>query len=160
MSYVMRRIRGIILVGACLLSICNPVRSSEIAGKIESIIADLNREPNEMVRFGNAGRLATFIGSQAKESLETLDENSIDTIASLLSDNNVAVRASAAIALGDIGPSAMRAVPALENGLKRVDEGVTIPIFGTIGPSATVETEIRRALDKIRGKRQDSTQDK
>jgi hypothetical protein len=91
--------------------------------------------------------LAHFV--QQLPAPDQLDPGTIDQVASLLSDANLLVRFWAAAALGLIGPTAMRAVPALEKALEEA-EIFENSGFLYFGPSQVDVIQI--ALERITGK--------
>lgn len=77
----------------------------------------------------------------------------IDAIARLLRSRNDSIRAWAAAALGDIGPRARRAIPALEKALREVP---MLYAGSIMKPELDSSAAIVPALERIRGEPRDS----
>jgi HEAT repeat protein len=120
---------------------------SELAAKIELVIEQIKAERSTTVRTDVARRLCALLQHQARSDLDALEARPVDDIAGLLGDRDDSVRYWAAMALGQIGPSANRAVPALERALKEIE-----PVPGVVVPAKSSESGIRFALRRIAGK--------
>jgi hypothetical protein len=140
--------------------VCNSANETNMVAKIEAMVADIHRESDAGARIQAARELSLFVRGQERKSLDKLDGGAIDAIASLLRDKLDTVKSWAAIALGEIGPTASRAVPALESARKHIEPALEYPIIGKIGPSTSADAEIQDALEKIRGKRTEPNRNK
>jgi HEAT repeat protein len=139
-------------------AICGSLNESDdVKHRIETVVAEIKSESVASVRLDEANRLWLFVHQQERTALETLDNQSIDTVASLLEAKDVSVRSFGARILGDIGPRAERAIPALKDALTDVTPVLALPVIGLVfvGPSAICD--IREALEKIEGKSLDYT---
>ncbi|WP_211441835.1 HEAT repeat domain-containing protein [Collimonas humicola] len=98
--------------------------------KIEGLIAKTTSELPDSDRAAFARQLPDLI-KQADKS--DISNELIDKIATLLSDREDVIRLYAAVTLGNIGPNAVRAVPALERALKEAQNFSNSPkdAFGT-----------------------------
>src|SRR4051794_18236572 len=107
----------------CLWLIGSNVCAEDIGldSRIQSIVSEIEHESDSKTRIAAAKRLSQTIRSLPKVALVNIEQDSIVAISSLLGDRLDAVKAYAAIALGDIGPPAKIAVPALEAGIKRME---------------------------------------
>jgi HEAT repeat protein len=85
------------------------------AAAVDRLLGQIRSEPSGNARSEMAKDLAVFL-TDLPDSVraQAIDEGRIDAIASLLNDENDSVRFWAAGALGKIGPTATRAVPALK----------------------------------------------
>ena len=79
-----------------------------------------------------------------------IDDSVIDRLAELLSDDSDAVRYWVAASLGTIGPRAVRAVPALEEALRRVEDYRRSYL---VGPSSDSKQFVLMALEAITGEK-------
>ena len=79
-----------------------------------------------------------------------IDVSMIDRLAELLSDDSDAVRYWVAASLGTIGPRAVRAVPALEEALRRVEDYRRSYL---VGPSSDSKQFVLMALEAITGEK-------
>ena len=116
---------------------------------IEAMVESIRTEPDFASRIGAARELSIFIRKQIRERLDGLSEKSVIAIASLLNDRLDQVKSYAATALGDIGPAARSALPALKSALRDVEPAFESPIIGKIGVSSTAAPEILEALRRI-----------
>ncbi|HIC82365.1 MAG TPA: hypothetical protein EYH07_17975 [Kiloniellaceae bacterium] len=90
------------------------------------------------------GMVIRYLSAEGK--LETIDDSHIDDLAELLEDESDALRGVVAGALGHLGPRAARAVPALEEALRKVEAmRQALPIL----PQADSAYTIKQALRKI-----------
>jgi HEAT repeat protein len=77
----------------------------------------------------------------------------VDDIAALLDDPADGVRMGAAMALGYIGPPAMRAVPALKRTIKQLDDILDADSTDPVLPVDSSGEEAREAVRKITGEK-------
>ncbi len=85
----------------------------------------------------------------AEGRLDSVNDSHIEDLAALLEDESDAVRERVAAVLGHLGPRAARAVPALEDALRRVEAmRRALPIL----PQADSAQTIKQALRRISGK--------
>jgi hypothetical protein len=141
---------GLVLVAPSGISVAQD--GAGLGTKIAAAIVEIKNETIASVRIDDARSLSLFIRSQERVALEKLDDKTIDLLASLLEDRLEGERSWIAMSLGDIGPRAKRAVPALESALTDREPVINGPLLGiiVIGPSAS--PEIYEALEKILGK--------
>jgi len=90
-----------------------------IGAEVANRVASVEKATTADVRIESAAHLAEFIASRGPVEIANLDPPIIDGIARLLTDNDDWVRFYVAAALGFLGPSARRAIPALERALER-----------------------------------------
>jgi len=113
------------------------------------------REKDETQRRKLAWDLAYRTHQLAEEERLSISQESVDSIAFLLSDRNDTVVTYAAIALKKAGPRAKSALPALRKALASpsVDRPVANEVTSTIEFSRIDRKgEIERAIDVIEGK--------
>jgi hypothetical protein len=120
-------------------------KSDAVTAKIEEMIKDIKAD-NSWHRMEQAQRLMGFLLQQDQSVVQSLDDEAIDDIAALLSDDDDGVRLWAAGALGLIGPRAKRAIPALERALKNAELPPGAAVTGVWSGSA-----IQIALNRITG---------
>lgn len=101
---------------------------AEIASRVEKV----ENAPDTDARIESAVHLAEYIASRGPVEIANVDPPIIDDMAELLSDNEDWVRFYVAASLGFFGPSARRAIPALERALKR-NEIPADPATGSSG---------------------------
>jgi hypothetical protein len=91
--------------------------------------------------------------NRARSEINAIDAGIIDQIANLLGDDDDAVRAWAAAALGDIGAPAKRTIPALERALREgAAPGAGMRVDGGLMCDLCSHSSIMRALQKIDGR--------
>jgi len=90
-----------------------------IDGEIANRVAMIEAAPDTDARIESAAHLAEYIASRAPVEISNIDPPVIDDMAELLNDNDDWVRFYVAASLGFLGPSARRAIPALEKALAR-----------------------------------------
>lgn len=113
------------------------------------------REEDEGLRRKLAWDLGYRTYQLAEEDRLSISQESVDSIAFLLSDRNDTVVSYAAIALSNAGPRAKSALPALRNALASpsVDRPDANEVTSTIEFSRIDRNgEIGRAIDVIEGK--------
>jgi HEAT repeat protein len=130
-------------------AICGSLNQSDVKRRIETAIVGIKSESVFHLRIAEARRLWLFVHDQKPLTLETLDDESIDGVASLLEDDNESVKSFAAKILGAIGPRAERAVPALKNALTVVKPILASPLFGVVVVQPSAISDILEALEKI-----------
>jgi len=108
-------------------------------------IAQLHSEVSSYERANLAEKLANLIREVNPNKIRDAE---IDEISDLLGDSFDPVRMWCAFALGNIGPRALRAIPALQNALKS-----PIPVTPSFFAQPTMDSSmaIQTALRKIRG---------
>jgi hypothetical protein len=121
--------------------------ATELTSKIELMIDHIKAERSSTVRTEVVQRLSAMLQHQDYSDVDILEARPIDDIAGLLSDRDDSVRYWAAMALGQIGPPAGRAVPALERALREVEASTS-----AIVAAKTSESGIRFAVRTITGK--------
>jgi uncharacterized protein (DUF2336 family) len=108
------------------------------------VIRRIQTEPSPRKRSDLAEQLALLV-RQAEPA--KFDAKVVDDMAALLDDSEPSVRIWAAGALGNIGPYATRAVPALEKALREEEAASASQLFV---PALGEDVIIRHALAKIR----------
>lgn len=116
---------------------------------IHSDIRKINSESDRGKRIDLSTELAFYVRDHpdCKNGSKIVDD-----LVTLLSDKVDGVRMGAAMALGYIGPPAMRAVPALEKAVKESD-AIMDADPDTVLPVNSSGEEAREALRKITGKK-------
>jgi HEAT repeat protein len=123
------------------------------AVEIERMVSEIKKErpptgASWVMRIALAKRLFDDIRSLTRTELGNLVPHVVDSVASLLGNEDQTVRSYAADALRQMGPLASRAVPALNEALKEVELRPGTDIVRT-GPYSG--PAIRRALESITG---------
>lgn len=122
-----------------------PERQSDTVANIERLITQIQTEQSPRIRWDLAQQLSDLVRRADPADINT---DVIDHIAGLLSDRADFVRLWAAVALGNIGPPARRAIPALEKALSE------LPVLysgAVMQPALDSSGAIVPALRKIRG---------
>jgi hypothetical protein len=138
------RIRLVLLAALCWFGIVSVDVQAEQpqVRDLGILIEKIKQETDSRRRYDLATELAHGV-SQLRAS-EQIDDKFIDDLAGLLGDR--VVRFWIAGSLGQLGPRAMRAVPALESALK--EEEVAERAMSGV-PSVSIGDAIRLALKKI-----------
>jgi hypothetical protein len=117
MALGMRRafpaIMAMALIGA------NSASAQSIDAEIAQRVAQIQRASDASMRIDRAAHLAEYIASRGPLDVSNVEAPVVDDMAQLLEDNTDLVRFYAAASLGFLGPSARRAIPALEKALAR-----------------------------------------
>jgi len=95
------------------------VAQPTIDGEIANRVALIEGAPDTDARIESAAHLAEYIASRGPVEISNIDPPVIDEMAELLNDGEDWVRFYVAASLGFLGPSARRAIPALEKALAR-----------------------------------------
>ena len=90
-----------------------------IDAEIASRLAKIENAPSADARIEWAAHLAEYLASRGPVELNNVDPPIVDDMAQLLSDSEDWVRFYIAASLGFLGPSARRAIPALERALEQ-----------------------------------------
>jgi len=90
-----------------------------IDNEIAERVAKVEGAADTDARIESAAHLAEYIASRGPVEIANIDPPIIDDMAELLSDGEDWVRFYVAASLGFLGPSARRAIPALEHALER-----------------------------------------
>jgi len=98
-----------------------PAAQLSIGAEVANRIASIEKASTTDARIESAAHLAEYIASRGPVEISNLDPPIIDGMAQLLTDNDDWVRFYVAAALGFLGPSARRAIPALERALERTE---------------------------------------
>lgn len=146
-----------ILVGTMVFNFCAQLHASSIQqlennGVVESInqtIAQLHASDDVAERVTKAEDLANLTASLCPDDIESLPDEIIDSLASLVEDPSAGVMHFAAMALGNLGPRAAPAVPVLEKVVAQIEEKERDAV---IAPSMTAALELYVALNKITGR--------
>jgi HEAT repeat protein len=116
--------------------------------KVNELAEEIQNAPPSRDRGEMARQLQILVDRRARKSAP---KELIERLINLMSDENVEVRLWTAAALGDLGPQAAPAIPALEKARKE-DEALLQKIGG--GRSGIwVMDAVDVALEKIRGKK-------
>lgn len=134
------------------LALCAPGAAAQsIDVEISERVALVQSAPNESMRIERAAHLAEYIASRGPLDVANVEAPVVDDMAELLDDDVDLVRFYAAASLGFLGPSARRAIPALEEAFARRERERGI-VFGQprvfISPVSSVQA-ICAALTKI-----------
>ena len=105
------------IVAAALIG-ANSASAQSIDAEIAERIAQVQSAPDTTMRIDRAAHLAEFIASRGPLEVSNVEPPVVDDMAELLEDNTDLVRFYAAASLGFLGPSARRAIPALEKALE------------------------------------------
>jgi HEAT repeat protein len=87
--------------------------------EISERVAQIQSASDPSMRIDRAAHLAEYIASRGPLDVANVEAPVVDDMAGLLEDNADLVRFYAAASLGFLGPSARRAIPALEKALER-----------------------------------------
>jgi HEAT repeat protein len=93
--------------------------AQSIDAEIAERVAQVQSAPDTSMRIDRAAHLAEYIASRGPLDVSNVEAPIVDDMAQLLEDNTDLVRFYAAASLGFLGPSARRAIPALEKALAR-----------------------------------------
>jgi HEAT repeat protein len=136
-------------LGAFIYTLSATASGDELTVKIESIIDQIKTERSSTVRTDAAEKLSALLQHRDRSDIDALEARVIDDIAGLMSDRDDSIRCWGALALGQIGAPAERAVPALERALKEIE-----PVPGSLVADKSSESCIISALRRITGKAQ------
>lgn len=126
----------------------SPIKCASYEKKIELQVKRIRSTSAANVRDDKAVDLAAFVHAHPNCAIRSAV---VDDIASLLDDDDDGVRWGIALALKNIGPPAITAVPKLEKALRESDEKIAAdpsPVTPTVYSGQT----IRQALKSITGK--------
>jgi HEAT repeat protein len=98
------------------------VRAQSIDTEIAERLAEVQSATDPSTRIDRAAHLAEYIASRGPLDVANVEPPIVDGMAELLEDNADLVRFYAAASLGFLGPSARRAIPALEKALEQREE--------------------------------------
>lgn len=125
-------------------------KSKAVDLKIQSLVNEVKTQERDARRVEAARQLSAFVKQQDRKAVESISDESLRAIASLLKDRSDIVVAFAAITLGDIGPPAKPVRGALQAAIDNVGFAVDEK-FGKFGVSSNAVLDMRRALKKISG---------
>ena len=111
--------RAFPLVLALALFCAEGAAAQSIDSEIAERVALIQSASDTSMRIDRAAHLAEYIASRGPLDVSNVEAPVVDDMAELLDDNIDLVRFYAAASLGFLGPSARRAVPALERALER-----------------------------------------
>ena len=114
--------RAFPLVVALALLGASVVRAQSIDTEIAERVAEVQSATDPSTRIDRAAHLAEYIASRGPLDVANVEPPIVDGMAELLEDNADLVRFYAAASLGFLGPSARRAIPALEKALEQREE--------------------------------------
>lgn len=126
----MSRLSGWLLIGIAVLPCalgCNAdtlnrhEAETEAMRELRKTIASV-AHASESAKPVLAARLSTQVEGMLATERERIQPSDVDAIAALLGEDNIFVRYHAASTLGAIGPRALRAIPALEAAISRIEE--------------------------------------
>ncbi len=116
---------------------------------LDQLIADVQREPSDAVRWGKAMDLAMLLKHLADaDQLQTISDATVDALADLVIDPTTRLGASAA--LGQIGARAVRAVPALQAAFDSACNDLRARNFVVLGLDDTMV--VGSVLERITGR--------
>ena len=110
--------RALPLVVALALIGADRASAQSIDSEIAERVAEVQSATDPSIRIDRAAHLAEYIASRGPLDIANVEPPVVDDMAELLKDNTDLVRFYAAASLGFIGPSARRAIPALEEALE------------------------------------------
>ena len=111
--------RAVPLVVASALLGASAVCAQSIDTEIAERVAEVQSATDPSTRIDRAAHLAEYIASRGPLDVANVEPPIVDGMAELLEDNADLVRFYAAASLGFLGPSARRAIPALEKALEQ-----------------------------------------
>jgi HEAT repeat protein len=114
--------RAFPLVVALALLGASAVCAQSIDTEIAERVAEVQSATDPSTRIDRAAHLAEYIASRGPLDVANVEPPIVDGMAELLEDNADLVRFYAAASLGFLGPSARRAIPALEKALEQREE--------------------------------------
>jgi hypothetical protein len=110
---------ALLIVAALALLGAQGAAAQSLDDEISSRIAMVESAVDTSVRIDRAAHLAEYVASRRPLDLSSVEPPVVDEMAALLDDDVDLVRFYAAAALGFLGASARRAIPALERALAR-----------------------------------------
>jgi hypothetical protein len=116
------------------------------SSKFNQLLLGAVKEGNADNKAKDLKAVGDLVKSMSEDQKKSITRKQIDDLAYFLRDQNDTVRMYAAIALGRIGSSAERAIPALELALKNRAPSPTI-----VDPSLGSDSAIHAAIIRIRG---------
>ena len=111
--------RAVRLVSALALMCAGGAAAQSIDDEIAARLAQIQSASDTSIRIDRAAHLAEYIASRGPLDVASVEAPVVDEMAELLDDNADLVRFYAAASLGFLGPTARRAIPALEKALER-----------------------------------------
>lgn len=111
--------RAVPLVAALALTYAGGAAAQSIDDEIAARLAQIQSASDASIRIDRAAHLAEYIASRGPLDVANVEAPVVDEMAELLDDNADLVRFYAAASLGFLGPTARRAIPALEKALER-----------------------------------------
>lgn len=115
--------RRVFLPAIALVLLCAAGAAAQsIDSEISERVARVQSTPDESMRIEHAAHLAEYIASRGPLDVSNVEAPVVDDMADLLDDDVDLVRFYAAASLGFLGPSARRAIPALEEALARREQ--------------------------------------
>ncbi len=114
-------------------------------GTISVAVRNIEASSQEETRMESATALYECIDGLSAAQKNTLSSEDVDELADLLLSSDDGVRAAGAIALGNVGSKAFRALPRLRVAL---EESRRLKL-GQIGPSVGSQSAILKAIEKI-----------
>jgi len=143
--------RAFPLVVALALIAADGAAAQSIDSEIAERVAQIHSASDAGMRIDRAAHLAEFIASRGPLDVANIEAPVVDDMAELLEDNADLVRFYAAASLGFLGPSARRAIPALEKALERREgeRGIVSGQPNVFRTAVSSEQAICAALSKI-----------
>jgi hypothetical protein len=134
------------------LALCaSAVAAQSIDTEIAERVASVQSATDPGMRIDRAAHLAEYIASRGPLDVADVEAPVVDDMAELLNDNADLVRFYAAASLGFLGPTARRAIPALEKALERREgeRGIAAGQPKVFTSAVSSEQAICAALSKI-----------
>jgi HEAT repeat protein len=143
--------RAFPLVVALALFGVGAAAAQSIDTEIAERVAGVQNATDPSTRIDRAANLAEYIASRGPLDVANVEAPVVDDMAELLEDNADLVRFYAAASLGFLGPSARRAIPALEKALERHEgeRGIVTGQPRVFTTTISSELAICAALSKI-----------
>lgn len=140
-------LKKILICSVLLVPALGATVEADYSDQVKPLLVQARSASTDQQRIIATKELSEVIGHMEAKSRNGLPPELIDDLCALLQDRSDAVRLYAAIALGNIGPRASPAIPALRDALKRAK----VPA-GQLGPDLGSDAAIPIAIDKIQGK--------
>jgi len=138
-------ISALLSISACVAS-----QAEQKGVDLKSIhsFASQIREAQEPARSQIAAAMAKYVSAMNADARQTIRASDIDDLANLLTDKSPTVQYFAADTLGELGPFAKAAVPAIRAAILRIEAEERAAL---LKPSLTGAAPLYEAIHKITG---------